>query len=1845
MDNQYRTVNIPTKGPVNFPADFTDEQVHDAVVKNYPELYTKQRQASDSFFANQGKSPFAPMPGLTPLPSSMPNIPDASIATPEGKARREAMGNFHARMSGAASKLAGMPLNEPQTPNPIDAIMPEADRNRMVANMHLGVSPTKEERARLAYSNRAVGGTDADPSGSSFLANDPTPFWQAADKILPLSAKLSGLPGAPEHYFTQDIPNFYAPHPATPGTLETGDNTAEKIARAVGGGGWRAVQGLPTPVNAAFAAAGSLPEKLGGTVIGEASSMGFTGQQLYGAGEAGYDAAKKLARGDVAGAAGSATDAAVSGLFGGISALHAMHGVADPKFNRPLAERETNGQLKLFPDLGRKEAEAAADFKPAQEPHPDQLGFNFPETAKAEEAPAAPPASTPALTPEMGTPEHWVALAKDVNDHINAGNEDKARNGLQAMMNLQELKPTDSSGALVEKLQKRLEDRFPRATSAPATPEVTTPAQAQNPSSPATELEGPLRKTVSAIIRTRQLAAAAATRLQVELALKASGGKDEDDTLGTPSSQRPIVRDNSQAVTALPKDDLAKVQAVASALGIAPKDLEAQKYYLTHEQLDALDGMKKQGIRPFSLKGTGHPEEPFGEYAHYPLAKINTNNAKAAGIPNAKNLWDQLSTPFKKAHEAFKSRYSSTVAPGQAENSGLSTASRRQMEQSGGVTADEGKDEVQLQHEHDMLQSVLADRLKQAKKSLNDQLPAWRQARITETQPSPLATDLSKLSKGSLAGLPKELYAQEHLNPKTPTGSVEPESVSGAKAPEVSATGQSTPGTPKSEGEGGAVVGGIKALADDILKQHGQAAFDGMSRIFDEVAAKYKLPENVNKVLYSALERYQEHLTRGTENPMEAALNETVRAFPQEKPGTTLYSNPIGPLFNKVFGKRQTPVIAAPLPGPLSLVDSPLHQLTDELAQRTGPSSQERFSAFLENEKGKLQDAIGMAPSNAKLAIDKVKEWTKAAWTAFATRPGLTPLEQALGMRSLQLTGNAFLMQAFHHEILRNHPDARVREAMVNYLQAGGGVRPDADVHQELNDKADQFNAAASYENKRLQQGYRRATQLTPEEKATIAKYREYDKFLGAQESSLGLDLHARENYIRQIWSKNSLAQRGIDGLFGSSSFSVNPNFTKLRTFEDYFAGEQAGLVPKNKDFAYLTEARARASAEVLSNRLLVEQLYKGKMADGSRIAVPEGVGNSQQPIDPSSPDAKGALLVKKAIPKAAVLPDGRAYARVDHAAFQNWKWVGNVEGGLGPDGKPLPDTQVLYKGNMLIHPDLKPQIDRILNPSALRKNAIGRAALKVSSVGKQTLLVGLFHPMQLGVHFLEHAAEGSTSKRTMSALNPFAKATIDLNDKLQQHLVIHGLKLSDFNAESLWDEGVMSKGFVNGLPVMGPLMANLHDAMFQKYIPNLKMAMALDALDRNMNRYHDSYKAEELAKPPILDQKGKPIPTSPTKASWRAQSRILKMTADQMNAAFGGLNWESLPINKTAQDTLRLLVLAPDFLLARMQFAGDAFRPGGMESRKALLIGAGVQYLAARAFNAAMNDGDAKWAPEDWNKFIYGKNEYNLRTVQGDMSDSVFNTRRFVEHRLNPGLPRVIQEAWSGKDVFGHPASAGQQLYDAAKNFTPIPLQGVADWAANKLAPNLRGPKDAEGSIADPIISSLTSVQRRQYRTPAEKIIYQHFDDMHPASQDNDDLALEQKRVFNSLRDKVNAGTITPDDIQTAINTPGHNLKTSEIKYLFRTKNESQLVTRARQLPINEVLEAFNSRYALPMEKVQLAPLIQHKLNQLTPEERAPLQQQINDFRQNLSPSDNQKIRDQILKEIQWEQAKQEGH
>jgi hypothetical protein len=243
-----------------------------------------------------------------------------------------------------------------------------------------------------------------------------------------------------------------------------------------------------------------------------------------------------------------------------------------------------------------------------------------------------------------------------------------------------------------------------------------------------------------------------------------------------------------------------------------------------------------------------------------------------------------------------------------------------------------------------------------------------------------------------------------------------------------------------------------------------------------------------------------------------------------------------------------------------------------------------------------------------------------------------------------------------------------------------------------------------------------------------------------------------------------------------------------------------------------------------------------------------------------------------------------------------------------------------------------------------------------------------------------------------------------------------------DHSGLEAFSEGVSGGGssLFRKVPWLGDKLQTYQHWLFQDYIPRLKMEMATHALERNRAVY-----AKDLASGKLTED------------------QLLHITANQANAAFGELNYEMMGRNKTFQDGLRLAFLAPDFLEARGRFVGQALKGYGREQLTALTLGAATLYITARMMNK-MISGEYHFEPEHAFDVMHNGRAYSIRTVQGDLLHLAFNPRSFAYTRLNPVTTRTLFEIGTGRDQFGRPRSALDQVKDFASTIVPISIRGA---------------------------------------------------------------------------------------------------------------------------------------------------------------------------------------------------------
>jgi hypothetical protein len=653
-----------------------------------------------------------------------------------------------------------------------------------------------------------------------------------------------------------------------------------------------------------------------------------------------------------------------------------------------------------------------------------------------------------------------------------------------------------------------------------------------------------------------------------------------------------------------------------------------------------------------------------------------------------------------------------------------------------------------------------------------------------------------------------------------------------------------------------------------------------------------------------------------------------------------------------------------------------------------------------------------------------------------------------------------------------------------------------------------QQRAAASRGTTKL--GYELATQLTADERALADKVRRYHERRLEQAINAGLLDEGVENYVRQSWQKpNPFTQRLVTDVSHRGDLKPNPDFIKKRLFDSYFEGEQAGYTPTDKDVGYLVASYDQAFNRALAARGFVKALSDAKAADGRPVVVPSGSGH---PVEGASPDA---YMIRGVGPRD--YEKYGDYLPINHPALRKWTWATQDEAG----------NPIFVKGDLLVHPKHWRHLRNALQSSALRRHPLGRALLAPSMLFKDfRLALSLFHPGQLA----EHA--------TMHKVNPFNTLPVDIENPIHRGLIEHGLQVAAYDGMEAFAEGLHATG-LKRVPLIGPIHQRMGEWLFQDYIPRLKVTLGEEALKRNAERYpnltHDQH---------------------------------LELTANQVNAAFGELNYKMLARHPTTQDIFRLIAFAPDFLEARGRFVGQALKPYGREQAAALIRGAAGMYFAARVLNKVLDDD------YHWNRpfsVVHNGREYTLRTIQGDIVHLLTDPRSFAYFRLNPVVVRPALEALTGRDAFGRTRDLGDQLRDLMP--VPIPFESLIDKRQRKLWESM--------------LQGL-GVTEYKYRSDAEQLAAKaagrHMGDMTPAERES---ARSRAQIRDELRQgasgdldaRVKAGELTPTQAQR----------------LRKESRETDLVRRAHYLSVPDLVAVWNAGTA--EERRQLRPIISRRL------------------------------------------------
>jgi hypothetical protein len=721
----------------------------------------------------------------------------------------------------------------------------------------------------------------------------------------------------------------------------------------------------------------------------------------------------------------------------------------------------------------------------------------------------------------------------------------------------------------------------------------------------------------------------------------------------------------------------------------------------------------------------------------------------------------------------------------------------------------------------------------------------------------------------------------------------------------------------------------------------------------------------------------------------------------------------------------------------------------------------------------RLDKTITEGWDKVQMSIGRMGAQAVALKDMYMRPPEQGDYNTSIGRFSGALNRSVWELRQFTKAIKEKLPEPRRREAITNWIQAGGD---DA----ILADRATRSKGS-------LRAGYEAARALTDDEKNLAGFIQNH--FERRLKEAIQMDVlkDGLDNYVPQIWKPKD--QQNMQNFFSvlhrSGLLKTDFNAAKRRVFESYFEGEQAGHTPVNKDIGFLVASWDKAFNQAIASRTLVRDLSAGLAKDGRPIVAPSGTGKAIYETGSQSPETGEKPSAYVIYPKAG--PDETGdYRLLDHSALTKWTWA----------TKDADGTPIFMKGDLRVHPDHAQKLDNVINRGKwAQAHPVQTALLKGSGFFKATLLsMSPFHQIQEGTHALFHK------------VNPFNPKAIDLADPRVGRLLDHGLVIGNFDPAAAFDEGLAAGGLAGKVPGLGQYLQKYSDYLFGDYIPRLKTQMAVEAYDRNLKRFDGAIQAGKIT-----------------------TNQIAEITSNQANAAFGELNYITMGRSPQTQALLRFAFLAPDFLEARARFAGQALTPFGREQQAALIRGAVGLYVSARVVNQVLDD-DPHW-DRPFSLVIKGY-EYKMRSLPGDIWNLLQEPSSFVMHRLNPTMTKPLGEMMFGKDDFGRKRDLGGQAIDFVKGVVPIPLQSFTrSGGEGRTVDRLETGAMSSFGITRSKYRSDAAALAHQYALGSNPndITSHHIQEI---VQDISENRLDAKRV----RELILSGQMNPKDLQTAI-------------------------------------------------------------------------------------------------------------
>lgn len=589
-------------------------------------------------------------------------------------------------------------------------------------------------------------------------------------------------------------------------------------------------------------------------------------------------------------------------------------------------------------------------------------------------------------------------------------------------------------------------------------------------------------------------------------------------------------------------------------------------------------------------------------------------------------------------------------------------------------------------------------------------------------------------------------------------------------------------------------------------------------------------------------------------------------------------------------------------------------------------------------------------------------------------------------------------------------PKARNRQGITAWLQAAGDAK-------QLTFWRDHSSKLTAKER------YQAALDLTPAQIKIAGDIRNfYERMLGML-NKRGIMEDGVENYVTQLWERPATA--AMPGSDFGGKMAANLKYAKERTFGSYFEGEQAGMIPKTTDIAHLLAVYANEAFKVVATRDLIKSLTTLKAKDSRPLAYPLGKGAL---ADEQTSTAKDNFIR----PQAREDFDTLDYRTIpNNSALAKWKWAGEH------NGEP-----VMLQGQLALHPDVFDHINNILGKSAVKDwyqrpaGSVLAGVTKATVEGFDKFNRGVAGSMLSGVstfHALHEVKRALGNRINVFDLPEIDPAGLNTKRATRAGLMIAG----DNEAAQMFMQGFQSQTPVDRIPGLGQLNRLVTNFTFHELIPRLKMKTWEALNERNSALYADDIKARKLT-----------------------QQDVDFLSARQVNARFGHLNYADIGRDPTLAHFSRMILLAPDFFESNLRNYGQVVQglTGNKAGREPLLAFAATAvavYSAARIINQLTDDDPHTEEPF---AVVHDGRRYTMRNEVEDLYKFAKSPRAYLSGRESPMFGSMI-DATKGTNWRGEKETAS----DAAKDFLvkAVPMSfrwvpGVHDML-EKVSPSQR--------------------------------------------------------------------------------------------------------------------------------------------------------------------------------------------